>query len=681
MSDVAWAGQFHPQIVLATATDANPNAQANRGGIWTSSDAGVTWTHIVLPGSCSPGPTNAFGIAYVATDNFYVATDCGLVLNASVGSSNWTQPNNWRLVRSGGLMSVAAQIHSGTNGSPMYIDVCLQGGGSDHSSDSGQTWRGVVSGPECQSSRSITQAPLHPDIVFATSHVADPGGGDVIESDDSGATWTVVKSGSYSGRPLFVATNYAMDHVSTHFDIYFPGEQATCSYTGATPHCPTDPTKWNSIPASSLNHDINGIAMNPIPFTDNCATFMVADFGVYKMGPASVTQPCGGPGAWSIAGNAGAGMDALQMYQMIGSVQYPITGGGVNISGHTSILFGTQDNGLWATYDAGVSKWQCFGGSGYCDPEGAFLQAAPTPQLSTQITLDSLDAGSMEKANLDLTTGSLSAESPWTGVTPPGNNSPPFYVAPNIYVEWASTNNVFSLYLTQDNGVTWIPVGTLPSGFSPFNAIQITATSAGASPAVFEMVQDSSGKQGVALLARFLPPPASPAPFEIQTLGGTNTRGLPSGLQGIWGNCFGQGAWFCAPVYTADPHDYRHLLAADSQHKFVVASHDAGETWLEDIGLTNMITATGASMEDSIGNSQVHVLAFDPGNSSHILVGTDQAGIFASANGGVTWSALPNTARATAITSFFFDDRTNNIFVSTYGRGLWKLTVDWSTVH
>jgi hypothetical protein len=60
MSDVAFAGQFHPQIVIATATDANPNAQTNLGGVWASSDSGATWTHVVLPGSCSPGPTNAF---------------------------------------------------------------------------------------------------------------------------------------------------------------------------------------------------------------------------------------------------------------------------------------------------------------------------------------------------------------------------------------------------------------------------------------------------------------------------------------------------------------------------------------------------------------------------------------------------------------------------------------------
>jgi hypothetical protein len=349
MSDVTFAGQFYPQIVIATATDANPNAQANLGGVWASSDSGATWTHIVLPGFCSPGPTNAFGIAYVF-DTIYVATDCGLVVNGSLGAANWPQPSNWRLLRTGGLMSVSAQVD---NAGPIVIDVCLQGGGADRSSDSGRTWRGVVVGPECGSPRSVAQAPLKPGIVFGTSHTADPGGGDVLESDDGGLTWIVVKSGSYNERPLYVATYYPMDHVPSHFDVYFAGQQATCSFDGPGPHCPTDPALWNHIPASGLNHDINGIAVNPIPFANNCLMYMAADYGVYKMGPPSAAQPCGDPAAWSIAGNAGTGYGALQIYQLTGQVQYPITGDGIYISGHTSLFFGTQDNNLWATYDAG----------------------------------------------------------------------------------------------------------------------------------------------------------------------------------------------------------------------------------------------------------------------------------------------------------------------------------------
>jgi hypothetical protein len=395
-------------------------------------------------------------------------------------------------------MSVSAE---GDHTGAIVIDVCLQGGGADRSSDSGRTWRGAVVGPECQSAHSIAQAPLQPSIVLGTSHTADPGGGDVLESDDGGLTWRVVKSGSYNERPLYVATYYPMDHVSSHFDVYFAGQQATCSFDGPGPHCPTDPALWNHIPTTGLNHDINGIAVNPIPFANNCLMYMAADYGVYKMGPPSAAQPCGDPAAWSIAGNAGAGYGALQIYQLTGQVQYPITGDGIYISGHTSLFFGTQDNNLWATYDAGVSRWQCFGAAGFCDPEGAFLQVAPNPQLSSQITFDSLDAGTMQKATLNQANGTLSDETDWTTATPPGNGNPPFFVAPNVYLEWSGS----ALDLTQDDGRSWVPVGTFPAGFSLlYSPFQIATTNPGAGPVVYAVVADANGKQGIAILQSFI---------------------------------------------------------------------------------------------------------------------------------------------------------------------------------
>lgn len=130
-----------------------------------------------------------------------------------------------------------------------------------------------------------------------------------------------------------------------------------------------------------------------------------------------------------------------------------------------------------------------------------------------------------------------------------------------------------------------------------------------------------------------------------------------------------------------DPDDYRHLYAVDFGQQAVMFSTDAGETWQKDFGLTNLVTTSAGSMTDSVGNAQVHAIAFDPGNSTRLLAGTDHGGIFASANGGATWSAVPNTAPAVNISAFFFDDRTKTVYVATYGRGLWKLTLDWTTVH
>jgi hypothetical protein len=278
MSDVSFAGIDNPHTVIATATDANPDPQSNLGGIWASNDSGTTWTHVVLPTSCSTGPVNAFGIAYLAVTTVYIATDCGLVVNASLGTANWTQTSNWRRLYQTPLMSVTARVSVGATGSPNFLDVCLQGGGQDRSVDSGTTWRGVSSGPDCQSPHSIATSPLDVNVILATS------GNSVLESDNGGsqfpngkASWIDLLAGSNNigGRPTFVATNFAVDQNPAHFDLYFAGRQITCSKTPVVStgqRCPSDAgNHWNFLPngLSAPNHDINGIAFNPVPFTNN----------------------------------------------------------------------------------------------------------------------------------------------------------------------------------------------------------------------------------------------------------------------------------------------------------------------------------------------------------------------------------------------------------------------------
>jgi hypothetical protein len=504
----------------------------------------------------------------------------------------------------------------------------------------------------------------------------------VVESDDGGSSWPIdLQAGSTSTRPKFVVTHLSADQNPAHFDLYYSGRLATCSNTpqaGTGQRCPTNTgNSWAfvpNIPGTNMNHDINGIAISPK--TDNCAVYEVSDFGVMRKGNAVPGNACGSLGTWTLPGNSEAGFGALQIYQVAGQVQYPVTGGGINISGYTTLFFGTMDNLEWANHDAAVPGWQAFGA------EGSFLQVLNDTTLAAQpadLELNFVDFGGGGIGDFknvpNIAAGTWANMQPWTAVTPPGNGSPVFIVAAHTYVEWSGT----TLLVTQDSGLSWTPVGILPAGQTTFNGIQVADTGQG--PAIYEMVADSAGNQGIALLVHFLPPPATPKAFEIQTLNGTNNRGNPSGLKAIWGNCFGQGAWYCAPVYAANPKDYRILYAVDSAQRFVAVSRDAGETWQEDFGLTNLVTAGGVPFTDSIGDSQIHLFAFDPANPSHILVGTDEAGLFASANGGLTWSTVPNTAQARAISSIFFDARTQTIYVGTYGRGLWKLIIDWTTVH
>jgi len=266
MSDVAFVGDVQfPNLVIATALDANPDAQTNQGGVWASSDSGATWTHVALPCPNNP-PVSGFGIAYgllPGADSVYVATGCGLFASSNLALSGWT----WTRLDPREVMSVSV-----TGPTANIIDICLAGGGHDRSMDAGRTWRGKRSGPECGSSRSIAVSPHDSDVLFATTHAFDPVGGGVLESDDCGLTWLPSESGSFSGRPLYIATHNSADQNPGHFDVNFAGRQVTCSdtpiATTGPKHCPTS---WNGLPSSSLNHDINGVAFDPGP--SNCAVY------------------------------------------------------------------------------------------------------------------------------------------------------------------------------------------------------------------------------------------------------------------------------------------------------------------------------------------------------------------------------------------------------------------------
>jgi hypothetical protein len=68
----------------------------------------------------------------------------------------------------------------------------------------------------------------------------------------------------------------------------------------------------------------------------------------------------------------------------------------------------------------------------------------------------------------------------------------------------------------------------------------------------------------------------------------------------------------------------------------------------------------------------VTAVSFSPHDPRLVLAGTSEAGIFASKDNGVTWEKVAGSERVTYVTSFYWETA-NTVFVSTYGRGLWKL--------
>jgi len=137
-------------------------------------------------------------------------------------------------------------------------------------------------------------------------------------------------------------------------------------------------------------------------------------------------------------------------------------------------------------------------------------------------------------------------------------------------------------------------------------------------------------------------------------------------------------AWHWYSVFAVDPNNSQHLIAADGGSNKMVVSTDGGVTWSPDNLLTNLVTNFGefdftASCVDIVCFTQATNIAFDPSNGNRIFVGTRQAGIFASLDGGATWGMLRGSNLVPNVSSFFFDEVQNDVIISSYGRGLWKL--------
>lgn len=136
-------------------------------------------------------------------------------------------------------------------------------------------------------------------------------------------------------------------------------------------------------------------------------------------------------------------------------------------------------------------------------------------------------------------------------------------------------------------------------------------------------------------------------------------------------------AWY--QVYAVDPADPLHLIAADVANGFMQESTNGGGEWTKMNDLTDKVLGTEFNFRAALNGPAagqifpiVTAVSFSPQDSRLVLAGTSEAGIFASNDHGHTWTKIKDSEHVTYVTSFYWET-TNTVFVSTYGRGLWKL--------
>ncbi len=102
-----------------------------------------------------------------------------------------------------------------------------------------------------------------------------------------------------------------------------------------------------------------------------------------------------------------------------------------------------------------------------------------------------------------------------------------------------------------------------------------------------------------------------------------------------------------------------------AEQHWVYRTHDAGKTW------TRIVN--GLPMEERTG-SQVHVLREDPKQKGLLFIGTETT-VYVSFDDGDHWQSLRLNLPSTSIRDMVFhtDDHMNDLVIGTYGRGFWVL--------
>lgn len=659
MSDVKFAPE-NDHIIITTGF-ANSGV-THGGGIWRSNDGGTTWTKPPTadptPGPNCPDRFSAYGISFApGTKDVFVGTSCGVAASHDLGLS-WTHVVPGPASVNNAVFGINAQ--RGHDGSGSIVDTC---GSTGHhrSTDSGTHWSATSALPACapNNSNTIKGSPFESDVLFAVC--CSETSSTVYESDDGGNHWTKQYPVQTCGgcRGLFVATAPSPDGIYGHFDVYAttvrPARQ-TCTNTagagthigGTTLRC--DPKNWSPNPLAWKNtdfvvdhDDVNGAAFSKSTVDVNClssetkwyaSAYVISDGGIHT------STDCGAH--WHFTGGGVSGYHALQVYEITGQVHPE----------HTDLYFGTQDNDLWASGDNGV-KW-----TSHVASEGFYIQM---PHSSDTDSGQAITATTCAGCRNFISSAHFASTDAWNN--PPGGGGYPFLLEPNVYIQWSVPSGSSSSQLFIKTGVDgkWTAVAGASTPYGLMGRPFIAGDPS--DPVIYQGVVRPGDKPGLIKITGL---------YEDTS----TTTNADSGLNKI--GTFPTMLMPWPPVLAVDPNNPDHLLVADAGKKKMMVSKDGGASWSPDESLTDLVTNFGqfdftTSCDNQFCYTQATNIGFDPNNGHRVLVGTHQAGIFESSNGGASWNVLPGSNVIPHVSSFFFDEVQNKVIASSYGRGLWTL--------
>jgi hypothetical protein len=437
------------------------------------------------------------------------------------------------------------------------------------------------------------------------------------------------------------------------FDVYYGDgmklHRQTFSIAG-----PTGTGTWTNL--ASDHDDPSDIAFD---LDHRVPALLASDGGVHR----TVDQGA----SWTLTGGGYGGFDALQITEVTGQ---SVAGSSL----HLDLYYGTQDNDIKASSDSGHS-WI---GSICC--EGRFIRTAATSIDHQGSRVTGSACGPCVNFVADPHFQHIGS---WPNA-PDGNPAnladAPFLIAGDAYLQYVANQQTVppstDFYLTLSAGASWSRAFSLPltpKGPSVFAGPP-------ANPTMYQGVQRPGSlpngglRLGLIRARNLMPPEVLGASFGPPVgIGQVEVTNADSSGIGAFGSLRTPIARYV--VFGVDPNNADRLIAPDVENSEMKFSADGGANWYPLPQLTQAVTDSGKYLFALYELSLASVIAWDPYDSCHILVGTIQNGVIRSTDGGITWTQIEGSTPVTYVSSFYFPPK-GPVWVSTNGRGLWKLDLD-----
>ena len=644
------------------------------GGVWISRDRGETWEQPIEampfraalgPGIC-PTDGDAWEIDEDAeTGRVFIATDCGVTYVDDLADSATT---TWQHISPsvqtrGNIAAMRAVAYLGDSN-------VIAGGTSGlwYSRDNGEYWDRVDPQPGIGTywfgeMHSLSGLPSRPGVGVATFNISgEPAQQVLAVTNDGGRNWariTPVLLGDGCGGFAFayatdpdpsgsIARVYYGDKCNTFFvDV----DVVRRLLVGARNQITAD----QYAPEQHADHRSLGFERRSDGSYRPDLRFLTGDGGVFRRigGPAD-------PLRLAAVGSGPDGLNALQVFEVNG--QY------VRDTDSFNLVFGTMDNKLWASSDE--VRW----------PEE---QAAPWEGLRVEMVrtiarqgVDTWTYLACADCDIWLSNPLLLNRRRWPSRTPDGQTRA--YFAPlklnlntddGVYAQTYRLNRdgaASRYFLTRTNNygrsitgqiettsindeIRWVRRAGGLSLMSPRKNGTVNALRKG--------VSFDYDRVHLKFFPRVLTANTDP------TMNGFGSIGMK-------GFTFDVSAVFA--INPANPMD---MIAPDVENNKVMRSDDGGANWTEMTELTRLVTGDGAIRFSRAANfllSNVSAISYFPQDSTQILIGLQSGGAFITSDDGESWKFVEGSDKIPNISGFYWKN-SDDIYVSSYGRGLWRI--------